>query len=290
MKIQQRASCGYDMGDIQMTVDERYRILGTDYRVRIDDRELGVRVRDLFGGFVRTTRAARAANTIQLAAFPDGTQRLLRDCYRVTVQGPATQLLPALVSTINRSAVEESEELAIHAGVVAIGDSTIAFPSVSGNGKTTLTAACLLSGFSYISDEALVLDGNGSVIPYPKPLALSKWSCETLGIAVEGDETLVTAADLGAVVAQGGTELTDIVVAEFGHPAEGIVSLPKSAAVPVLLGLAFNHFKDPGRAFRIATDVAAKTRVWRLSYGDPRRAALILRDHLGPGAANILAV
>ena len=52
MKIQQRASCGYDMGDIQMTVDERYRILGTDYRVRIDDRELGARVRDLFGGFV----------------------------------------------------------------------------------------------------------------------------------------------------------------------------------------------------------------------------------------------
>ena len=67
-------------------------------------------MRDLFAGFERTTRAARAANTIQLAVFPDGTKRLLRDCYRVTVKGPATQLLPALVSTINRSAVEESEE------------------------------------------------------------------------------------------------------------------------------------------------------------------------------------
>jgi hypothetical protein len=290
MKIRQRASCGYDMGDIQMIVDERFRILGTDYRVRIDDRALGAKVRDLFDSFERTAKAARATNTIQLAAFPDGTQRLLRDCYRVTVQGPATQLLPALVSTINRSAVEESEELAIHAGVVVIGNSTIAFPSISGNGKTTLTAACLLSGFSYISDEALVLDAGGAVIPYPKPLALSEWSCETLGIAVEGEETLVTAADLGAAVAQGGTQVTDIVVGEFGHTAEELVPLPKSAAVPVLLGLAFNHFKDPDRAFRIATDIAAKTRVWKLDYGDPRRAALMLRDHLGPDAANSLAV
>ena len=104
--------------------------------------------------------------------------------------------------------------------MVAIGDRAIAFPSVSGNGKTTLTAACLLSGFSYISDEALVLDGDGAVIPYPKPLALSKWSCETLGIPEEGEETLVTAADLGADVAQGGIRVTDVVVAEFGRPAE----------------------------------------------------------------------
>lgn len=290
MKIQQRASCGYDLGDIQMTVDERHRILGTDYRVRSDDRALGARVRDLFASFEKTRNAARAANTIQMAAFPDGTHRLLRDCYRVTVQGPAVQLLPALVSTINRTAVEESPELAIHAGVVTIGDYTIAFPSASGNGKTTLTAACLLSGFSYISDEALVLDDSGSVIPYPKPLALSKWSCETLGIAAEGEETLVTAADLGAVVAQGANQVTDVVVAEFGHPGEELVPLPKSETVPVLLGLAFNHFKDPARAFRIATDVASSTRVWNLKYSHPLRAALYLRDRLGPGVASSLAV
>ncbi len=277
------------MGDIQMIVDERYRILGTDYRVRIDDGELGAKVRDLFAGF-EDHKSRSSANTIQLAVFPDGTKRLLRDCYRVTVKGPATQLLPALVSTINRSAVEESEELAIHAGVVAIGDRAIAFPSVSGNGKTTLTAACLLSGFSYISDEALVLDGDGAVIPYPKPLALSKWSCETLGIPEEGEETLVTTADLGADVAQGGIRVTDVVVAEFGRPAEELVPLPQSDAVPVLLGLAFNHFRDPGHAFRIATDVASKTRVWSLNYADPQRAALMLRDQLGPGAANSLAV
>ena len=127
--------------------------------------------------------------------------------------------------------------LAIHAGVVAIGDSTIAFPSVSGNGKTTLTAACLLSGFSYISDEALVLDDNGSVIPYPKPLALSKWSCETLGIAVEREETLVTAADLGAVVEQGGTQVTDIVVAEFGHPTKSSFLFPSQARFPCFSAL-----------------------------------------------------
>ena len=78
----------------------------------------------------------------------------------MTVQGSATQLLPALVSTINRSAVEESEELMIHAGVVAMGDSTIA-PLHFREREDNPTAACLLSGFSYISDEALVLDGMG---------------------------------------------------------------------------------------------------------------------------------
>lgn len=287
MRLRQRDTCGYDMGTIQMTVDERYRILGTDYRIRISEPAVGAKVRHLFENFERASRTARAANTIHMAAFPDGTQRLLRDCYRVTVQGPLADLLPALVATINRSAVEGSQELAIHAGVVAMGGATIAFPAASGNGKSTLTAACLLAGFSYLSDEALVLDANGAVIPYPKPLALSQWSCEALGIDAEGEETLVTAADLGAGVSRGGTGVTDIVVAEFGDALEELAPLPKSAAVSALLGLAFNHYKDPAGAFRMATEIAAKSHVWKLTYRDPLRAGQILRDHLTQDRATL---
>lgn len=190
-------------------------------------------------------------------------------------------MLPDLIGLINQAAIGEVAHFATHAAVVARGNRVVAFPAESGGGKTTLAAASLLSGFSYVSDEALILDDSGRVMPYPKPLALSQWSCHALGLSHAGEETLLTPADLGGSVVSSNVQLTDLVISHYGGGEPSIESRPSSEAVSQLIGNSFNHYKDPERAFRISTDVAREIRVWRLDYHDPLDALRLLEETLG---------
>lgn len=60
----------------------------------------------------------------------------------------------------------------IHAGVVGWKGKAILIPGRSFSGKTTLVAELLRAGASYYSDEYAVLDLDGNVHPFPKPLAI----------------------------------------------------------------------------------------------------------------------
>jgi hypothetical protein len=60
----------------------------------------------------------------------------------------------------------------IHAGVVGWKGRAIVIPGRSFSGKTTLTAELLKAGATFYSDEFAVLDAEGRVHPYRKPLAV----------------------------------------------------------------------------------------------------------------------
>jgi hypothetical protein len=60
----------------------------------------------------------------------------------------------------------------VHAGVVAVGGQAIVIPGRSFSGKTTLVAALVDAGAEYYSDEFAVIDPDGLVHPYPRPLSL----------------------------------------------------------------------------------------------------------------------
>jgi len=60
----------------------------------------------------------------------------------------------------------------VHAGAVAHDGRAIIFPGYSFSGKTTLTEAFVRAGATYYSDEFAVLDNNGLVHPYAKPLSI----------------------------------------------------------------------------------------------------------------------
>ena len=67
-----------------------------------------------------------------------------------------------------------SERVFVHAGVVAWNDCLILIPGAGFSGKTTLTAALVKAGADYYSDDFAVLDKNGLVYPYPKPLSIRR--------------------------------------------------------------------------------------------------------------------
>lgn len=79
--------------------------------------------------------------------------------------------------------------LFVHAGVVAWKGRAIVLPGHSRAGKSSLVAALVRAGAAYYSDEYAVLDAQGRVYPYPRPLSLR-----------HGDGTIRTrhsAAELG---------------------------------------------------------------------------------------------
>lgn len=250
-------------------------------RLVSQDEALDTRMGSFLAPFTQTTGPARLRHTFQVTHRPEEGLRAFNDCRRLTSTDDFDQNLAALVAGMNHVVIEGLNRFAVHAGVVQIGERVVAFPAESGAGKTTLTAACLLSGFGYLSDEALILDDDGTVVPYPKPLALTPWSCETLGLATDHGETLLTATELDSSVGSGGTVVSDIVVAVHGATRETLVEMPRSRGVTTLLSHSFNHYKDPARAFRLATGTAAGARMWRLEHDHPMRAAELLREKLG---------
>lgn len=60
----------------------------------------------------------------------------------------------------------------VHAGAVALGDRLLVMPGYSFAGKTTLVAALVQAGAVYYSDEYALLDEEGLVHAYPRPLSL----------------------------------------------------------------------------------------------------------------------
>jgi hypothetical protein len=60
----------------------------------------------------------------------------------------------------------------IHAGVVAWRGEAIIIPGYSCSGKSTLAAELVQAGADYLSDEYAVLDADGRVHPFPKPISM----------------------------------------------------------------------------------------------------------------------
>ncbi len=69
-------------------------------------------------------------------------------------------------------ALHAPDHVFVHAGVVGVGERAIVVPGRSFAGKTTLVAALVKAGAEYWSDEYAVLDVDGFVHPYPKPLSV----------------------------------------------------------------------------------------------------------------------
>jgi hypothetical protein len=60
--------------------------------------------------------------------------------------------------------------LSLHASAVSIHGRVCIFAGVSGAGKSSLCSAALLNGAGYLTDEFALLDSEGMVHPFPRPL------------------------------------------------------------------------------------------------------------------------
>ena len=152
-----------------------------------------------------------------------------------------------------------------------------------------MTAACVQRGFDYVSDESLCIDVDSArVIRYPKPLGLSRWSRDQLGVEdatlalpAAGREGMATPQDLGGTVASEPIELAHIVLPRYGMGRLGFEMAPSHTAMAALLEFSFNHFKHGKRSFTLAAELANRVEVWRLDYDNVGAAAQLVESRLG---------
>jgi hypothetical protein len=189
--------------------------------------------------------------------------------------------LDATLTAINLSAVTLTPTFAMHAAVVGRSGVTLVVPGPSGQGKTTLTAALLQLGWDYISDEALSLRwSDGSIVPYPRPLALSPWAAEHLGLhgVPAGPDVVLPARELGTVSTSASPPRGVVMLRRDGSDPPRLERLHRAEAVPELLRRGFTHFHRPERALAMLGQLVARADVYLLRHGDPRRAAAALSD------------
>lgn len=219
----------------------------------------------------------------------DHPWQLHRNGDRLTTRSRLYLVQKALVADLNRLVRTECDAFSVHAGVVATDDSVVVFPAESGHGKSTLTTACVVEGFRYVSDESLLVSyDDAAVLPYPKPIQLYNESLDLLRLQQlrverDDDEVYFSAAAVGGTSVGPSERLPvgHVVVPTVERGAQPtLIPLPRSQTVVALLSEAFNHYRNPEAAFDLVHRLAEESQVWSLRVGDPRQTAALLCSEL----------
>ena len=147
-----------------------FESFGLTAEVVVDDRRA---FEDLPGARPPGWRPAhRSGAEVSFRIMRDGTITL--DGRKVSrADGDRAARLAVLGATVRHHLAEYAPaHVFVHAGVVCAGGVAIVIPGSSAIGKTTLVLELLRAGARYYSDEYAVVDGEGMIHPYPKPLSI----------------------------------------------------------------------------------------------------------------------
>jgi hypothetical protein len=116
-------------------------------------------------------RRPQAEPTVAFGILRDGT--VVLDGSEVHREKEQRDQLLRLGSVIRHRLAETSpSHVFIHAGVVRVGDSGVLIPGSTHSGKTTLVSEFVRQGARYYSDEYAVVDAEGLIHPFAKPLSI----------------------------------------------------------------------------------------------------------------------
>lgn len=135
----------------------------------------------------------------------------------------------------------------VHAGVIGWNDRVVLVPGRSHTGKTTLVAAAVRAGWQYYSDEFAVVDADGLIHPYPRPLGVRDESGRTHPVSV---------GEFGGSAASEPARAVAIIATHF---VDGTTWSPQivegSAAALTIVDNAVRAQLDPRAVFRAAAAI-----------------------------------
>jgi hypothetical protein len=150
-----------------------FEAYGVSLLVTSDSREVYERLPALLPPRAVSCPAAQAKHKLALDFRPSGAFGLRVDDAPFLEGLPLEVALEVLQSQLHLHVASDApNHVFVHAGVVGIGEGAVVIPGRSFSGKTVLVAEFVRAGAVYYSDEYAVLDADGLVHPYPKPLSL----------------------------------------------------------------------------------------------------------------------
>ncbi|WP_109484764.1 hypothetical protein [Occallatibacter savannae] len=135
----------------------------------------------------------------KLAIFVDGVQVSFANTLQDAALGAVKALDEAIVRKLKRLRP-------VHAGAVVLHRKALLVPGSSRAGKSSLVAELLSRGAAHLSDEYALVDQDGRVHAYPRPLLLRNGSPK---------QTLVLPAELKASYASEAAPVGTIVAVEY---------------------------------------------------------------------------
>ena len=190
--------------------------------------------------------------------------RVVGACADDGLTSPDPEIATHLLDSIVRATIAQraQDRIFIHAGAVAHHGRAIVLPGASMSGKTTLVAELVRAGATYYSDEYAVIDRDGLVHPYPKPLSLRE----------SGNFTPVES--LGGVAGEQAVPAGLVVKTSYVPGAEWQPSLvSRTEAALTLLPHTIPVHERPAEALSAVTRLAAGAGVLAGDRGDAAEVA-----------------
>jgi len=121
-------------------------------------------------------RAGEPNLRLRIEKEGDEFRLFVNDNFRASAERPEL-LIPESIRNLDDAVLHRLSGMwAVHAGVVQWRDRALLLPGGSHAGKSTLVVELLRRGATYFSDEYALLDREGRVHPYPRPLLVRNGS------------------------------------------------------------------------------------------------------------------
>jgi hypothetical protein len=241
-----------------------FESFGLAVEVRTDDRELLRRLPEALSEW-RPAHGAEASASFGVTRA--GAISREGSTLAQVKGGRASALNQLAVVLRHRLALHAPDHLFVHAGVISLRGVGIVIPGRSYSGKSTLVAELLRQGATYYSDEFAVVDAEGLIHAYPRPLSLRPAS------GVAGPVNGPPAVKIGSTPLWAGL----IVVTRYerdriwrpvtGTQAEGAIALLENTVAVR---------SRPGRTLAMIRQVAGGSRVLTGPRGEAASAAELL--------------
>jgi hypothetical protein len=188
-----------------------------------------------------------------------------RDNRRVALAHTEEQLLALFEQQlISRVANSARDRVFVHAGVVGWRDRAILIPGRSTHGKTTLVTHFIQAGATYYSDEIALLDSEGLVHPYARPLQVRRQKGSLV-------QTTVPAEQFGCTGGIGAKPIRPAMLLACRY-REGATWCPKEisagAAALELTRHSTSAYRHPHAAFHATSQAASHLKAWRGTRGE----------------------
>jgi hypothetical protein len=165
-------------------------------------------------------------------------------------------------------AARAPRHLFLHAGVVGWRGRAIVLPGASFSGKSTLVAALVDAGATYLSDEFAVIDGTGAVHPFPRRLSTRSAASGTARRVDLGDRASLGPPEAVAM------PIGVVALARYRRGAAwSATALDEPSAMLALCEHALSMDRNPGWCLEIIQRMASTIPVVRATRGEAAEAA-----------------
>jgi len=178
--------------------DLRFSLLGCEFEIRHAPAAVWRAIQDRLPPVEISAQAAPPLRRYSVDAVGERfiVARARRRPSPASAAGAAAELVVDDVEVALSRAIDG--RILVHAGAVGWRGRAILLPGRSGSGKSELVAALVRAGAEYLSDEFAVLDREGKVHPYRRPMALRRPS-GTSRVAVESDALAAAPVPVGGI-------------------------------------------------------------------------------------------